>query len=1073
MGSEFIYLVSLVGDENKLRMLNELGEGLSRDVIIDTINEMNLSPKERLDLNRKYEIYGIKEINFLISELPVELRLEYLKNAISEKSYYNISLEELTLILSGADPITKINILDTLNLKSLLKREYILNIELNIDMLLDSEILKLLDIIKTTNIQFIVATYLKDDALKLKLYKEMYIADYNELVDKALSSLKDDNIKFEYLIYLSNYRGSLEYTLDILKYINLDIGFFEKFVNEKKNSREYDIIIKAIMISKFDDKLKIKYFNQLNIKNSGIYFKLLLESLKFDDSSLDYSVFKKNIREIFYNKQFNLFNNIDNNILKHYFDDIELYFLEERKKLKESDKKILDDHIDFSNLTKERINHIISIINKINNSNCLEIIRLEVELKTILIQEENPLEKLKALEKIFLRNNLPLGVKLYEVFEVLHPNFNNFSGTVYSKVLTNEEISLDYKFAVLLEDMIKITFQSSPKQALDYLDEMKNQISLLKKVLYIKNKSIKYEELDEQSKIVVNNILNIVNSWSFIFKFQKETDLRVVYEYINENMIDGIEDWIVNIISNSLGIDLKNLDDVREYVISNSNRSNERNKNYRDFTLKEGDLVKGVANYEKFLFTMLQNGINCQEFLGANAGGDCTNLDTDFSMISSDKDSIEDSMIGTTAAGFGQLWIVVKNRAGRFNTTGDMLDKRMELFKINGDGGDNYGIRSGVPVTEIDYIICNNWDERIGFAIACSGIYIPVVNKQGELLFSYADFEKMRSKMQGLSYYGYSEYRVSDTMYKGDLATLEYLEKDAEEINRKREIIYKELDSTINYLGYNVLHRLDADFTTDNMELIDTGSTSRGNNKPNDADFDFMLRMDSDIYKDEKSRRNFVNCIENKLKELGGIPNVGNNPPERLRYTDVHFEGIEEAIEVDISFIQRTNKVNYTTDMCLIDRMDNIKKQYPELYNSVRLNVIIAKSILKKAGIYKRLDKCLGGVGTENWILQNGGSVIDAVDSFLSVANNCSSFDEFKLKYSIFDFGSNFYDSSKTDGHDNFIYNLSNENYEKMKETLIKFKNEYEEAFSKGTLDQYISSIIEFESIILSNSKKI
>ena len=93
----------------------------------------------------------------------------------------------------------------------------------------------------------------------------------------------------------------------------------------------------------------------------------------------------------------------------------------------------------------------------------------------------------------------------------------------------------------------------------------------------------------------------------------------------------------------------------------------------------------------------------------------------------------------------GNLWIVIKNKEERFNTTGNLKDTRMELFELNED---TYGIRSGVPTTEIDYIICKDWNEKIGNAIASSGIYIPVVDRTGNLLFSYEDYEKMKLSLE-------------------------------------------------------------------------------------------------------------------------------------------------------------------------------------------------------------------------------------------------------------------------------------------------------------------------------------
>jgi len=86
----------------------------------------------------------------------------------------------------------------------------------------------------------------------------------------------------------------------------------------------------------------------------------------------------------------------------------------------------------------------------------------------------------------------------------------------------------------------------------------------------------------------------------------------------------------------------------------------------------------------------------------------------------------------------------------------------------------------------------------------------------------------------------------------------------------------------------------------------------------------------------------------------------------------------------------------------------------------------------------------LGGVGVENWILQNGGSLEEAARSFMSVAND-KSFSDFKKSYEIWDFGENRLASKYgLYPHDNFIDNLSDEGYEKMLRCLKEFLHDIE-----------------------------
>jgi hypothetical protein len=150
--------------------------------------------------------------------------------------------------------------------------------------------------------------------------------------------------------------------------------------------------------------------------------------------------------------------------------------------------------------------------------------------------------------------------------------------------------------------------------------------------------------------------------------------------------------------------------------------------------------------------------------------------------------------------------------------------------------------------------------------------------------------------------------------------------------------------------------------------------------------------------------------------------------------------------------------------MALQDRFETIKKNDPERYKYVIANILLAKQVLKEAHVYKpeRKDSSqggLGGVGIENWILQNGGSFTDAAKSFLEAAKKAKSFQEFKEIYPIWDFGENHYVGKKEDlySHDNFVDNMNESGYEKMCTALSKYLElalELEECNNSKILNQ-------------------
>ena len=83
-----------------------------------------------------------------------------------------------------------------------------------------------------------------------------------------------------------------------------------------------------------------------------------------------------------------------------------------------------------------------------------------------------------------------------------------------------------------------------------------------------------------------------------------------------------------------------------------------------------------------------------------------------------------------------------------------------------------------------------------------------------------------------------------------------------------------------------------------------------------------------------------------------------------------------------------------------------------------------------------------GGIGVETWIVQNGGSFVQAYQTFLAAAvdenGNTVPFDEFKSKYPLWDFGDNHFAARKGFYlHDNFVEcNMNQSGYERMIEAL-------------------------------------
>ena len=334
------------------------------------------------------------------------------------------------------------------------------------------------------------------------------------------------------------------------------------------------------------------------------------------------------------------------------------------------------------------------------------------------------------------------------------------------------------------------------------------------------------------------------------------------------------------------------------------------------------------------------------------------------------------------------------------------------------------------------------YDPRVGLEITMNGFYIPVANKEGKIIFTPKDYDELRAKMSGLSYFGEQDYSFSENLVTKETEYLaSQIEQSNYEVQVKREKINNIIKKSLEELGLHLKTNIDGDLTEGFVELIDTGSTGRGTNKPGDGDFDFMLRLDNKILSNS-SRLNELKKTILRNFDRENSSELTLNGDFRLKKVQIDND---TNVDIDITFTQKTDKVLYSTDMALQDRLTTIQRNSPEKYKYVVANILLAKQVLKQAEAYKPNrgeipQGGLGGVGIENWILQNGGSFIDAAKSFVEAADG-KSFSEFTSAYQIWDFGDNhlaerrgFYP------HDNFVSNNMGESgYQKMVQALKEY----------------------------------
>ena len=389
---------------------------------------------------------------------------------------------------------------------------------------------------------------------------------------------------------------------------------------------------------------------------------------------------------------------------------------------------------------------------------------------------------------------------------------------------------------------------------------------------------------------------------------------------------------------------------------------------------------------------------------------------------------------------------------------------KLEIFATGVDGSGHYGIRTGFGMNLVSFCVTDSTlrdstpvSEVTKLEIALNGFYIPIIDRDSEeLIFTPDDYDKMRQQMSGLSYYRTGDYQfapedelelpstnVGKSVISSTSTIISELPAGMAETDRKHEVInqaIKQAITNIPELNLSYKDYLDGDLTENIVEMIDTGSTGRQTNAPGSGDFDYLARLDRSILNDPTKKQQITDAL---LAAFGRENDSSAIVNGNLRLKQVSIDGLAEPVDIDITFAQKTNKVQYPTDAALADRLSNIKNQSETKYQQVLANIIYAKQFLKAAGAYKprRSPEAkgiggLGGVGIENWVLQHGGSFKQAARDFLSVADNCSGFEDFCAHYPVWDYGEN-HKGIRSKPHDNFVAdNMNPEGYERMKEAL-------------------------------------
>lgn len=665
---------------------------------------------------------------------------------------------------------------------------------------------------------------------------------------------------------------------------------------------------------------------------------------------------------------------------------------------------------------------------------------------------------LNDVYNLFTYNNVPEFLKTFRIFQL--GNFHNESN---NKLQSFQEKTTQERDILILEDLFKISLDSNSASLREFAEiimEGKRLTTLLQSNPEEKTETLSIEEraLLMQYRDTLYDLHNITREARNTGKPKIEKtdnvigDLRTLISVYSDNKDHNVDSKNIVFNPNKIMDELfkgfvtttirpramlEYMDRVKENADARHLKIEEQLRS-GTMHLQEGDFIKGILNFDDYIPSMLRDGIKGGEFNQEYSHSDATPLDADFGYISalnlttqgiSDYEAIQT----TISAGYGPNYVVLKQYAERLADRQSTNFENQATFNGSTDfyalegatANESRYIRTGIPITDVDYIVSKDWNPKNGYEMAMAGMYIPVIDSKGEVVFSSEDYKKIREEMRGLSRYHAEDIIVSDkarnmealyeTYRKVSTKSAEETEKEIEAVKalvegKKDETTSKKKKATTDFIkgyfeskGIRVVDDLSQNLSTNSVELIDTGSTGRGTNVPGDGDFDFMLRhnLPDDVIKG----------LTEKVESI--TPQSLTNVSDGFRSKGAVLPS-GEVVDIDITTAKKSLALSYSSDMCVRDRLDNIRTHNPADYNYVQANIIMAKKILKAEGVYKKAGSDgatkyggFGGIGVENWVLQNGGSFEQALDTFMDTANQVVDYNDFKRKYPIFDFGFN------------------------------------------------------------------
>lgn len=715
-------------------------------------------------------------------------------------------------------------------------------------------------------------------------------------------------------------------------------------------------------------------------------------------------------------------------------------------------RELIFQGINTSSNPQETLQQYISIFKQINTSPSKEILKIRNLLLPEILNATNPLEAYQKISDIFIKNNLPTIGKIYKVFNILYPpeTINSkLASRRLSHVLTNNH-SQRFRQSIIFNDLLKTNLQSGEPSLVNYFNLFESSSPLLEKARLRESLTPTesaqltafFRKLDT---IYDSSLLSQIQSTESLDTSNLQSKISELYQKYKVKDGQSISDRVAQMYLSGLGI--RSISDGLNYIKQSRESAHQRNLIRTDFSLAPGDLVKGVE--PRNLDKILNFGCIAREYLGSDAGSDATPFDTDTIRSSASYPAKE--ILSVAARGYGGLFLVIKDR-GQFQDTTNISNpkydpNKLEIFNSGVVNNNHYGVRTGFSSSEIDFIILDKSIngssrqlENIFYEIAKHGVYIPVLDQEGNQIFDPKSYQKYRRAFDGVKEFNGSPINVElstpdNWSYQMIQETKQTINESNKTIQQQDQEIREKIKLILNSVNINLKDKFDSSLLGCRLENI--GSSGRGTNLPNDFDFDYNLILDGPSQTQASKIKELI------LSNFQHSPGKPTNDPNQIRMTNVVNVG-ENPVELDIGVNSVADTLIFSSSEAIEQKLESIRSINGEnAYQEVIANILLAKKILKENHAYKKgdyEDGGLGGIGVENWILANNGSVSKAFKTFWQASHDGDkviSLGDFRGNYPLFDAGENLRQTSRE--HDNFSYILTEKGYQAMIQTIKKY----------------------------------